>query len=1719
MHRFRVRSKSDASKRSVQSVVPPDMPTSTPTPAPAPDPAPLLDLPPASDFRTSLILPEYVPLRKLSKVFRLPFRSLSRRFTLLRSQNGEPLSIEAVRSRLALQRANGHENHVTEEEEEIMIDALIRAHSIDPTASPSDSDQGYVTANGNESTFGGRYDSSELPSPVSSSSKRHSNNMFGSGRVRDQNYIRGATKSNASAAAAPKRSPRKVTLSTASAPVHETQRRRNDPPALELPTDDDEGDQTDVSNLHAVSSPGQGSVTFDTYLSHSTFSPAQIRRASLALQDVIQEFEEGEEEDEKILAPRSGPLNGANQVEPLQDHESHAHHGEGSTGYGEAIAWPNDQSGPQDNGCSLPYNRTVTASPTQRMDTVNRLPGYVPGMHRPITPRDSAVDTDTTGRSSTPQPVSSNPSTPGHEHGPSCLSSPARTERVLPQSVIANKRGSLTNSPLRTRPRQLSTGDQYGDAGGSSSDSTQTPLKSALSDRRRPVSPLVDSAYASNGRSATPSNNLIEAWSPTAVSFAVSNPPSRTAGTAVSAASRDSHLRQASSTSSGTETSDSYYPNQPASRVNGVARSVVSPALPDSPTLNGSSGLANIVSSWNGATTNVIVDEPIHRTPTPSRVVSAAEIGQSTMPSHPFRAPTPSRSPVRVVSGSTPSRTTTPLPRSSTPSLQKRGHSRNGSLMAESAPGGRSSRVAHFHSASGSPSGLRQNPLMMSSILNSSRSSLASTGSSYHSWDEDQLGGKPAHKRGVSVFIDNDTSAWKKHRSGFDVNLGTENAPDPEDIKEVLAGLTKQDVVAVQEKLVTAAVKKRVVLPSVRPLSGQKKRRTSASQSMSSLPSPNEQETPLPFHTPSPVPAAQTPPSPPPNPSPPPFVPTPSTKTAADHAMKANALLHAMMDSIESSPPHTALPPPQPLAPQSSFSSEEPQSTPPTATPPSPTIEPSRDVSDAEPLTPDTPAPEQDPRHKALTDALFGSDSDATVKDSHLSFGRSQSLRAFGMPAVNGAPSPKEGERLLAEEVERRAMAATAALKSPSTPRFTDAGTNGRKSIKKLNTRQISSPQLVSATTSVDTIPLGVPNPLNLYNLTHSPPVGSSPTVEQRAPQPSKLSQRIKKFTGNLRTKTPNPTGDEVSPYVIETSTPPATETSTNSRQMPSFDPPTPSKSPAVTTPVVTTDDSYSSSAPGTPTSAQPRLRGLMARLRKGRKDSTDSRDKGIRAPSPLGPNARPAASPQRAPVPPPPHIPAAMLRAEPIPVPDNFSSSSLGGSGADSPQNVPPPPPPPLPLSAPATIGAQTSDSPPQVASQPQQVDEDAVRQLYDAALHLGLDRAVINDILVRSQSTSSRSTAWTQTQSLATASTSDTPTTPPALPMSSLERSMSVTTPKAPRGSVALGRQLSLKPFNAQPMRAPSPTVGPQPQFGEDSEPKASVVRRTIIFPSPPTRPSSEIARRPSTSKHRRNRSGSVHSNKSVQDRAPTPPPSRAPTNKRFSKDQSPPVPHLPSGLDGSVAAALQLPRSTSGLGSGSNYDSLYDMYTENLGQPDSEAVQSDAAPTGSAVEVLELSDGQIIWSVVDGLRAAGEDDEADDVSPFPYRISRNSEYLAQETHELRFKEHQRTASKGSTLSSTSKPSKGLQSNRPETRVFFSNAGDIGQLVDNLSKSVEAGQFNILPGVPNVPNSHLRPQSGANSAHSFNSSFNSSLPDGDWTIEERIDHMIATSRKRAAL
>jgi len=156
------------------------------------------------------------------------------------------------------------------------------------------------------------------------------------------------------------------------------------------------------------------------------------------------------------------------------------------------------------------------------------------------------------------------------------------------------------------------------------------------------------------------------------------------------------------------------------------------------------------------------------------------------------------------------------------------------------------------------------------------------------------------------------------------------------------------------------------------------------------------------------------------------------------------------------------------------------------------------------------------------------------------------------------------------------------------------------------------------------------------------------------------------------------------------------------------------------------------------------------------------------------------------------------------------------------------------------------------------------------------------------------------------------------------------------------------------------------------------------------------------------------------------------------------------------------------------------------------------SDAVP---AVEVVELANGQTIWSIVNGLR----DDEEESV--YTGRVSRASfasEYSARENGEgglqVFVKEHERSGSKGSNSSlSRKRPLHGQQ--RPETKVFYSSSEQIGRLIENLSRGMDAGSFNFLPN----------PTPGT-SNHSASSSL--STNDMHWTVEERLEHMLGSMR-----
>lgn len=66
--------------------------------------------------------------------------------------------------------------------------------------------------------------------------------------------------------------------------------------------------------------------------------------------------------------------------------------------------------------------------------------------------------------------------------------------------------------------------------------------------------------------------------------------------------------------------------------------------------------------------------------------------------------------------------------------------------------------------------------------------------------------------------------------------------------------------------------------------------------------------------------------------------------------------------------------------------------------------------------------------------------------------------------------------------------------------------------------------------------------------------------------------------------------------------------------------------------------------------------------------------------------------------------------------------------------------------------------------------------------------------------------------------------------------------------------------------------------------------------------------------------------------------------------------------------------------------------------------------------------------------------------------------------------------------------------------TQVFFSSSAQIGRLIENLSRDMDAGSFNITPD-------HTRSHAG----HSTSSSMGSAA-DMRWTVEERLEHMLGS-------
>ncbi|KAF8334281.1 uncharacterized protein EI90DRAFT_3121608 [Cantharellus anzutake] len=1593
MHRFRRKSET---KRS--AAVP-----GAPVPASPQARAPPPTLPPASDFRTSLILP-----------------SLSRRFTILRNSSGEPLSPAQVRSRLAEQRLRGLANHITEEEEDMMIEALEHMRSSTSNASTdaslSASQSSTTNPDGSSSYFadsdGPRSPSLYPQSSFSSSQlggrKLSDNNLFAStNRLREEEYLRTVVRSNrnarAGAASGPVTPPR----------VRNIQERTSESPqdsnkhsmALVLPT-------PNVSP-RAVTDPADPFIVGNSRLKpERPVTPGLVRRASLALAQALRDLEremgalqEGKEspeipefdDDDTVLAPfqstasavKSGSENVATAIDASPNY----------------VADGTRSSAVSPIANSPRHQRMNSASPVP--NTEARVPGYIPGMHRPITPirdRDSDVEEF---------PTFSNTTTP---------------RASSPISPLRTSKGGV-NSPSRsyTYPRQRSNTGSSQNISSTVTSETVTPTTPYFGSRDRNPHTSV-SAIPHNLPSVRSGNHSLSSFPSSSpringsMNDLRSSPRTAAQGTAPSAmfdmSSQHRGAGDASPNGFSNERGKSLDPTQ----------SLSSPALPGS--------------GWNGFPTQRDVDTSRGAGMNATAAVLASLREHNVTP---VSLCSPTRSPAGdkvIVSTSRPV----------SPAMKGTGtgghYSHTPSSSASSAffQGDKFRRPSENEDTrSLSPSGLPfQRNLVLSPLLNSSHSSLISAGSSFHSGE----GNDPVN---FKKLYELDTLA-KDDLEDSDPTLV--NSDDSEEVLEKLAGLRAADITAIHQRLVEAGLGSRtdssrsssvkqttpplVSTPALTPFSG---------RTLTLAPDP---AVPASAHPPvSPTilqedptkdiityrPPSRTTPSPAPpsmkSRTPDLFKSTERSPTpASDHASKQNALLRSVMDRIGGSPSST--PPP---------ASQEPVSR----------IPLSPDFSPASVSTTDTGFQKQ----RELTDALFGDaarraataetldkvdDDTVLLQDVRP---KNKASENFSSPSLSPSPSPPENQMSVAVEkpqtqliidVERRAAAATAALKSPSALNVAeDYNLARRRPTKRINTSKISNPLLVSSTTSVDAVPIMSPSMVSLTN--------GSPSSSL-----SKFS--FKRLRGSLRSKAPN--GDEVTPWTDASGSLPAHKFSSSISHVNQL-----LKTPQSLS--VTASLAQVQTLP--PVSASPRsgLKGFMSRIMKGRKDVglATGRElvKTSESMSPSEPSLQDS-SLERI-------MPSRIVPDSISNRPNPMASARTNEVSAAIPVQQ-----------HPTIVDDPRPTSPPQ--------DEAALHHFMQAGAILGLSQDVLNDFLSRSGSIATQ-------RSMRKA----TPPPDPGDPVSAA----------SPNDSTLASRKMPDSQSSTTKSTTAGANIGPH-NSAQDATPV--VVRRTIYIPQeskPALSPDLQnvVARKSSLKQNRHNRSASstsTQSGRSISDRAPTPPPSRSVRHR--SVEVSPPVPSLPSSLprDSQVTASRRV----------SNQSATHDARNSN-GNPTSSFSFSSLAPTstnpslshqlkpkmdplepaagpGQALQLVEYSNGQVVWSVVDGLRAGADDDwdledTFDDTQSFTERDPRHRSQISSvrsgdfnDPVQLFFKEHKRMPSKESNSSYISRrrvlPPSRTADPRPETKVFFSSAAEIEKLIESMSRGIDAGSFNVVPHSP---------------------------------------------------
>src|SRR6266403_1531794 len=460
---------------------------------------------------------------------------------------------------------------------------------------------------------------------------------------------------------------------------------------------------------------------------------------------------------------------------------------------------------PQTQADAAMFRSTPSPYPRAETSPTPRLPGYIPGMPRPMTPREANFDPDEVPTSSSSTPRATSPRIPSTDRATSptfASNSPLRRDST---SIRQSRRAAsplLTNTGAPIASLLSGVNDRFTPDRSQSPDGHSVdfgnPFDSSVLGRRRPVSPYSQGTSQSMTVSSRPSTPSNVTWKAPAspgsggqsrsgsvigfseVDFAVSGLPSQVRN----GFDRPSvHTRNDSNMSS-----SDFYEIAQLSRSGSVlgSRSLRSPPLPDSP-------LFESATQSTGAFT-------LSRQGQPSSMGN--DIGSSPPGSAALKSPTPTQYP---------SRTSTP-PAFSEPDL------------------GRSSQRSS-HQAVTSPFSLNQSQtLVLSPLANSSRSSLESAGSSYRTWEAD----KQDRTIPLVATIEPQPPAWHD-LSNTAGGLPSGPNGDVEEIVQEHSGLNKNDFIAIQERLLFAAKLKAEVSEPRERRNSLRRRRPSASHTVSRI--------------------------------------------------------------------------------------------------------------------------------------------------------------------------------------------------------------------------------------------------------------------------------------------------------------------------------------------------------------------------------------------------------------------------------------------------------------------------------------------------------------------------------------------------------------------------------------------------------------------------------------------------------------------------------------------------------------------------------------------------------------------------------------------------------------------------------------------------------------------------------------------------------------------